>query len=220
MKQLIIPTVIAVILHAVVLLVDFNKDDKPSVIKPKIRFMSMNLSVKQSIVEKKQKAESPPEKKKKPVVKNVVKKKKPVKKKEPVIKPPKTIAETKPPDADPPKKEVTEVKKEPAEDKTEPSEGATSVIREAFPLYIYNPSPSYPRTARLRGWQGVVQLEVLVDRDGNVKALEVLKSSGYSLLDKSALKTVKNWRFEPGKKGEKTIEMSVIVPIRFRLDHA
>lgn len=91
------------------------------------------------------------------------------------------------------------------------------VIRKAKPLYRRNPPPRYPRLARKRKYQGVVILEVFVDRQGSVGEVKVFKSSGYAILDKTALKSVKKWEFEPGKHGGDNVEMWVRVPVRFQL---
>jgi protein TonB len=45
----------------------------------------------------------------------------------------------------------------------------------------------YPHLARLRGWQGMVWLSVTVRPDGILDAIHVAKSSGYALLDRSAM---------------------------------
>ena len=91
------------------------------------------------------------------------------------------------------------------------------IIREARPLYRSNPPPKYPAVARRRGFQGNVVLEVLVGPLGNVIELHVLSSSGYSILDRAAKSSVKNWIFEPGMRGQEKVEMWVRVPIRFEL---
>jgi len=88
---------------------------------------------------------------------------------------------------------------------------------QATPAYRKNPPPEYPRTAKRRGYQGTVLLEVLVNRDGKVEDLRVLKSSGYDILDRSALNSVKNWLFEPGSIGDQNVDMWVRVPVRFEL---
>ncbi|MBW1768802.1 MAG: energy transducer TonB [Deltaproteobacteria bacterium] len=90
-------------------------------------------------------------------------------------------------------------------------------IREAVPVYRKNPSPKYPRAARRRGYQGTVIMEVLVNREGRVEDLRLFRSSGYTVLDKRAMSSVKNWLFEPGMRGDEKVEMWVKVPIRFRL---
>jgi protein TonB len=91
-------------------------------------------------------------------------------------------------------------------------------VHEATPLYRLNPLPEYPLTARKRGHQGTVILEVLVDREGRVADLRLSASCGYSVLDLAALAGVKTWLFEPGTRGGENVEMWVKVPVRFRLD--
>jgi len=94
----------------------------------------------------------------------------------------------------------------------------TNVIQEARPIYRTNPPPTYPRIARIRGYQGDVMLDVLVNKDGTVGDLKVIKSSGYPLLDRSAKSSVKNWLFEPAMVGKEKVKMWVRVPIRFELN--
>jgi periplasmic protein TonB len=90
-------------------------------------------------------------------------------------------------------------------------------IHEAKPAYRSNPSPKYPRIARIRGFQGNVLLDVLVNADGRVDDIKIFKSSGYPVLDRSAESTVKQWLFEPGRIGKRKVDMWVRVPIRFEL---
>ena len=90
-------------------------------------------------------------------------------------------------------------------------------IHEAKPAYRSNPSPKYPRIARIRGFQGNVLLDVLVNTDGTVDDIKIFKSSGYPVLDRSAESTVKQWLFEPGRIGKRKVDMWVRVPIRFEL---
>lgn len=91
-------------------------------------------------------------------------------------------------------------------------------ILEARPIYRINPPPSYPIIARKRGYQGNVVLEVLVDKRGKVLDLKIFLSSGHSILDKTAISSVRKWLFEPGMRGNDKIEMWVRVPIRFKLN--
>ena len=93
----------------------------------------------------------------------------------------------------------------------------TNVIHEARPIYRSNPPPTYPKIARIRGYQGNVMLDVLVNKNGTVGDLKVIKSSGYPLLDRAAKSSVKNWLFEPGMVGKEKVKMWVRVPIRFEL---
>ncbi len=89
--------------------------------------------------------------------------------------------------------------------------------REAFPVYRKNIPPKYPRLARRRGYQGTVLLDVMVDRTGKVSDLRIVRSSGYTILDRAAMESVKKWVFEPGMKEGRQVDMWVRVPIRFQL---
>lgn len=91
------------------------------------------------------------------------------------------------------------------------------MMREAKPLYRSNPPPKYPRIAKIRGYQGIVLLDVLVNKDGRVDDLKIFKSSGSPLLDKAAISAVKRWLFEPGMMENEKVDMWVRVPIRFEL---
>jgi len=97
------------------------------------------------------------------------------------------------------------------------TQSVANVIHEARPIYRSNPPPTYPRVARIRGYQGDVMLDVLVNKNGTVGDLKVIKSSGYPLLDRVAKSSVKNWLFEPGMIGKEKVKMWVKVPIRFEL---
>jgi TonB family protein len=85
------------------------------------------------------------------------------------------------------------------------------------PSYAENPKPLYPQEARERGYEGEVVLKVEVLISGRVGQIEIKKSSGYELLDRSALTTVKQWRFIPAKKDETPIPLWVNIPVKFQL---
>lgn len=92
-----------------------------------------------------------------------------------------------------------------------------SGIREAIPLYRENPPPRYPRIARRKGYEGTVVLEVLVNTEGQVADLRIFRSCGHPVLDKAAMKSIRNWVFEPAMRGDKKVEMWVKIPVRFEL---
>jgi protein TonB len=88
----------------------------------------------------------------------------------------------------------------------------------ARPDYGINPKPPYPLIARRIGAQGVVVLRVFVHLDGTVGDVSVSQSSGFTVLDESALKTVReHWRFLPARLNGHPVESWVEVPIRFVL---
>lgn len=97
------------------------------------------------------------------------------------------------------------------------SQAAERSVIEAVPILHLNRAPTYPAIARKRGYEGVVLLMVFVKRDGSVGDLNISRSSGFKLLDRAALTSVKYWHFTPGRRGETPISMWVTVPVRFTL---
>lgn len=65
------------------------------------------------------------------------------------------------------------------------------------PKLIASPRPVYPHEAELRGEYGKVFCLLFVDARGNVEKVEVLRSSGYTRLDRAATSGLARWRFEP-----------------------
>jgi len=62
---------------------------------------------------------------------------------------------------------------------------------------------------------------VLVGADGTPKQVKIAHSSGFVLLDRAALETVRErWRFVPAMRAGAAIESWVTVPIRFALTEA
>lgn len=87
----------------------------------------------------------------------------------------------------------------------------------ARPKYAENPKPSYPQEARKKGMEGEVLLRVEVLASGRVGQIEVKQSSGHEPLDRTALSTVKQWRFIPAQKEGAAIPLWVNIPIKFQL---
>ncbi len=50
----------------------------------------------------------------------------------------------------------------------------------------------YPELARRRGWQGDVRVGLRVEADGRLSHLRVLRSSGYSALDRAAVRALRD----------------------------
>jgi len=86
-----------------------------------------------------------------------------------------------------------------------------------LPGYKRTRPPIYPRLAKKRGYQGIVVLDLLVGRQGNVEKINVWKSSGYSLLDDAAVIAAKKWTFTPGFNGTRNVGMWIKAPVHFRL---
>jgi protein TonB len=99
-----------------------------------------------------------------------------------------------------------------------PAERTATISSLARPRYRQNREPYYPVLAREQGWQGTALLKVQVLKNGAVGSLEVLRSSGFSILDQSALKRVKEWKFIPAQKDGQPAEMFVQLPVTFKLE--
>jgi len=84
--------------------------------------------------------------------------------------------------------------------------------------YLNNPKPPYPALSRRLNEQGLVVVRVLINTDGKAEQTELFKTSGYSRLDESALKTVTQWRFVPGTRNGVPQAMWFNVPIHFVLE--
>ncbi|VBB45309.1 putative Protein tonB2 [uncultured Desulfatiglans sp.] len=95
--------------------------------------------------------------------------------------------------------------------------GRIEGIRKAVPRYRENPPPLYPGLARRRGCQGTVVIDVLVTPEGRAADLKIEQSSGYAVLDDSAMAAVQEWVFEPATLGGRAIPMRVSVPVMFSL---
>lgn len=91
-------------------------------------------------------------------------------------------------------------------------------IIKAIPNYRKNPKPSYPSMARRRGWQGTVLLAVTVLEDGSASHVKIERSCNYEILDKAALKAVRQWEFIAGTQNGVPQRMEVLIPVHFRLN--
>ncbi|HNY50237.1 MAG TPA: energy transducer TonB [Smithella sp.] len=87
----------------------------------------------------------------------------------------------------------------------------------AYPLYKENTPPAYPETARVRGYEGMVLIVAEILSNGRVGKIKIGKSSGYAILDQSAIEAVKPWKFEPARKSGTPFTAWVELPIKFML---
>jgi periplasmic protein TonB len=75
----------------------------------------------------------------------------------------------------------------------------------------------YPPIARERGIQGIVFVSFVIERDGSVSNVEVLRGIGGGC-DEEAVRVVETMpRWEPGRQAGKTVRVSYNLPMRFIL---
>lgn len=88
---------------------------------------------------------------------------------------------------------------------------------EIKPQPILMPAPEYPALAVKAGIEGKTVVKMLVDTDGSVIAVEILKSSGNQMLDESAVNAAKKSKFTPAKQRDKCVRVWVVRQIEFKL---
>lgn len=76
----------------------------------------------------------------------------------------------------------------------------------------------YPQLAARKGWQGEVQLRVVVDGNGHLLEVAVQESSGYDTLDREAVEMVRRAAPFPLLAGMRKEEFAITLPVQFRLE--
>jgi len=82
-------------------------------------------------------------------------------------------------------------------------------------LCIHRVEPAYPALARAARVQGDVILQAIIDKDGNIKDLQLI--SGHPMLVPSAIEAVKQWRYKPYQLNGSPVEVETTVTVIFRL---
>jgi protein TonB len=83
------------------------------------------------------------------------------------------------------------------------------------PKLIVKVQPEYPPLARQAHIQGQVQIDAVLDEQGNVVEMKVV--SGPPLLYQAALDALKKWKYEPTYLNDRPIAVQMIVTITFQL---
>jgi protein TonB len=84
------------------------------------------------------------------------------------------------------------------------------------PALIYRVEPVYPGVAVSANLQGTVILEAIVDEEGRVESVKVLRS--LNILDRPAIDAVKQWRYSPVLLNGRPEKFILTVAITFRLE--
>jgi protein TonB len=78
--------------------------------------------------------------------------------------------------------------------------------------------PGYPDLARRAGLQGTVILLIVVEADGNVGEIEVVKSPDQRWgFDLAAINAVKRWRYRPARMNDRPVAAYIQVMVEFSL---
>jgi periplasmic protein TonB len=88
----------------------------------------------------------------------------------------------------------------------------------SMPQLIHESKPNYTNEAMRARVQGAVVLEAIVMPDGTVGAAHVTRSLDMVFgLDQEALRTIRQWRFAPGRRGGKPVPVRVAIEMSFTL---
>jgi pilus assembly protein CpaC len=74
---------------------------------------------------------------------------------------------------------------------------------------------SYPKTLLGTGWEGTVVLKLNIERTGDLKDVQISKSSGYRIFDEEALKTVRSLSFSSFPQDVQIEELKIEIPIAY-----
>lgn len=85
-----------------------------------------------------------------------------------------------------------------------------------LPKLISEQKPAYTRLAMQAGVQGAVWVEAVVEADGKVGDVWVMRSLRNDL-DKQAVLAAKEWRFEPGTLNQQPVPIIVTIELTFTL---
>jgi|SwirhirootsSR2_FD_contig_51_1714009_length_1874_multi_5_in_0_out_0_1 TonB family protein len=84
------------------------------------------------------------------------------------------------------------------------------------PTIIKKVDPQYSEEARKARYQGTVVLEAIVQKDGTVQILRVVRSLGFGL-DEKAIEALRQWRFNPAKQNGVAVPVALNIEVNFNL---
>jgi len=91
----------------------------------------------------------------------------------------------------------------------------TQQLMDSSPRVLVQTKPTYPRAAFDQKVEGTVLVEFLVNELGRVSHAEIRRS--LPGLDEAALATVRDWQFEPAKRGGRPVACVAQSPVTFRI---
>lgn len=91
---------------------------------------------------------------------------------------------------------------------------ATQVTKGQAPQVINAVTPLYPQALVFSGIGGKVEIELVIDTEGNTRDLRVV-SSPHPLLSEAALKAMAQWKFRPGMRDGHPVNTRAKLPLEF-----
>jgi TonB family protein len=90
-----------------------------------------------------------------------------------------------------------------------------NVVSAATLTRLKTVNPVYPESARKRGIEGWVELAFTVQPNGSVDEVEVRNASPADIFDESAVRAIRQWRFEPVVRNGEKVPQRALVRLRF-----
>jgi TonB family protein len=85
------------------------------------------------------------------------------------------------------------------------------------PQVLQQPKPPYTPKAKEAKIEGIVLINAVIQKNGSVGQIKILKGLGYGL-DESVAKTIsREWKFKPGTLNDEPVDVSVVMEVSFRL---
>lgn len=100
-----------------------------------------------------------------------------------------------------------------------PAPAAVPAVAEVFtpPSFRVHEEPAYPERARRAGVEGDVVVKVLLSARGEIRRVELARSSGSRLLDEAALAAARASQFSPAERNRVPVEAEATATYRFEL---
>ena len=85
------------------------------------------------------------------------------------------------------------------------------------PVKLHAPPPHYTEVARRARLEGVVIVQAIIDKQGNVSSVKLLKRLQLGL-DQAAVEAIRRWRFEPARLADgRAAEVYYTLTVKFEL---
>lgn len=84
------------------------------------------------------------------------------------------------------------------------------------PERIFCPAPQYTEIARMARVEGIVIVQAIIDKEGNVTNVKVMKPLTMGLTEQ-AVDAIKRWKFKPATLNSKPVEVYYNLTVNFKL---
>jgi TonB family protein len=85
------------------------------------------------------------------------------------------------------------------------------------PVVLARPFPRYTEEARKARRQGVVVLKAVINTDGMVDGVKILKGLGYGLDEEAISTVICKWRFKPATLNGNPVDFNATIEVEFTI---